>query len=57
MQGYEVRGGAQQEDAWELWVKAGLGEIFPTAWGLADVNQDGFLSEQVPSDPRYHGAR
>ena len=47
VQGFEARGGARQEDAWELWAKAELGDGFQAAWRLADVNQDGFLADQV----------
>ena len=46
-QGFAEQGGARQEDAWELWAKAGLDDGFQHAWLLADVNQDGFLSDQV----------
>ncbi len=46
-QGFAEKGGARQEDAWELWAKAGLDDGFQHAWLLSDVNQDGFLSEQA----------
>ena len=47
LQGFAEQGGARQEDAWELWAKAGLDDGFQHAWLLADVNQDGFLSDQA----------
>ena len=51
-QGFADKGGARQEDAWELWAKAGLDDGFQHAWLLSDVNQDGFLSEQARAGPR-----
>lgn len=47
VQGYGDRNGAAQEEAWQLWGKAGLTDNFAQAWALSDVDRDGRLNEQA----------